>query len=84
MKSTKIEYPLVCIEWHDSRLGYQGWKSLDDIELQVMTCKSVGFLVKQDADSKLLVPHLNGNNTNGAGEIVIPRSAILKETLLPL
>lgn len=82
----KAKYKLVLIEWADSGHGYQGWKDLKSLSATSSKCTSVGFLVKESKECKILVPHLDGkpneNNLHGAGDMTIPCSAILKITEL--
>jgi hypothetical protein len=76
-----IKYKLVLIEWEDSILGYQGWKTIEDEPNRKTTIYSVGFIVRQNKRSITLYPHISnktGNKEFGAGDIIIPKSAIIK------
>jgi len=79
---------LVLIEWVDS-YSSRGWKPLNDLidECEPLLCRSVGWLASEKNGSKLLVPHLSGENSNsiityGSGNITIPAKAIRKTTVL--
>jgi hypothetical protein len=75
-----IKYKLVLIEWEDSGVGYQGWKPVQSVTGRLTKCISVGFLVKETKECKVLFPHIDGDKSDlhGAGDITIPCSAIMK------
>lgn len=58
-KMPQIDYPLVYVEWEDSLVGTAGWGFTDGAKPSVMVCRSVGWLVYDGKDSKLVVPHLS-------------------------
>lgn len=75
---------LVLIEWIDSHSG-RGWQALDDIKANAspVRCRSVGWLVADTKDTKVLVPHLSGVDDEGVrpygtGDIAIPRRCIVR------
>ena len=50
---------LVLIEWMDSRRPDAGWQHLADAQgWSAVRCASVGFLVADDADIKVLAPNM--------------------------
>jgi hypothetical protein len=81
------EYPLMLIECVDSsRLG-DGWLDLEEIgEPDPHTCVSVGFLIKENNQGKILVPTIadvkNATNRHAHGGIMIPACSILSERRL--
>jgi hypothetical protein len=74
--------PLVPIEWLDSGQPVPGWQWLEEIEpRRPHLCVSVGFLVQDDATTKVLAPNLGASNGSGdwdqaSGVITIPASAV--------
>lgn len=76
------KYRLVKIEWLDSTLGVSGWKKIDVLERsKSAVCISVGFLVCDKKEIKIIFPHLIEGDEwieeQGAGEITIPTKAII-------
>jgi hypothetical protein len=79
---------LVVIEWLDSFGCSSTWTSLSDCKPQPLRCKSVGWLLHDGDDCKVLVPHIaqeNGNieQAQGCGDMTIPTAAILSIRELP-
>ena len=79
---------LVLVEWLDSHSG-RGWQDMEQIEgaAQPLFCRSVGWLVAESDDCKVLVPHLAGDKdgkilAQGCGDLAIPARAILKMKVL--
>lgn len=72
---------LVLIEWMDSHVAVGGWKELDGFAPQAPVCRSVGWLLRDDAHSKVLVPHIIDAQSDvpfqGCGDMTIPTSAVL-------
>ena len=79
---------IVLIEWVDSHSG-RGWQTLGELE-KVATplyCRSVGWLVKETEQCKVIVPHIAGEENGdimlqGCGDLTIPTKAIVKVKLL--
>lgn len=82
------KYKLVLIEWEDSQLGFQGWKLVHEQPKQMPSFISVGFLVHEDENCKVLYPHIkdvqDDDDLSGSGDILIPVSAIKKMIELPI
>ncbi len=83
-----MDKKLVLIEWVDSHSG-KGWQSLDELEgkAEPLFCRSVGWLVKETRDCKVIVPHISGEKNGGivlqgCGDLAIPKKAILKVKLI--
>jgi hypothetical protein len=79
---------LVLVEWLDSHAG-RGWQDIESVERAAVPlyCRSVGWLVRETKDCKVLVPHISGekNGTTvlqGCGDLTIPTAAIEKITVL--
>jgi hypothetical protein len=74
--------PLVLIEWLDSGQPVPTWQWLEHIEpRRPHLCVSVGFLMQDDADAKVLAPNLGASNGSSdwdqaSGVITIPASAV--------
>jgi len=72
---------LVKIEWVDSRSPTNKWERLNDLDdMDACQCVSVGFLVKDATDVKMLAPNLadkdDDSNIQASAAIVIPTCAI--------
>jgi hypothetical protein len=79
---------LVLIEWLDSHSG-SGWKTVEQLERVAMPlyCRSVGWLVAERKECKVIVPHIGGEKNGdamliGCGDLTIPTDAIIKTTVL--
>ena len=78
---------LVIIEWEDSRQPNGAWKHLAEAQQWApVKCASVGWLVADDAQKKVLAPNMgdidDASNIQLSGEIVIPTSCVLSVTRL--
>lgn len=74
---------LVLIEWIDSRRPDADWKHLSSaFEWSAVKCVSVGWLVADDDQKKVLAPNMgdidDASNMQLSGEIIIPTSCIVK------
>jgi hypothetical protein len=79
---------LVLVEWLDSHAG-RGWQSVEQLEraAEPLYCRSVGWLVSERKDCKILVPHIAGEKNGdaillGCGDLTIPTRAIVKLVVL--
>ena len=79
---------LVLIEWLDAHAG-RGWQTTENIEAAAapLVCRSVGWLLKDTKECKLIVSHLGGEENAkyfmlGCGDLTIPTCAIVKMTVL--
>lgn len=82
-----LSYPLLVVEWLDASRLSDGWMDLDAIpEVYMHKCVSVGFLVSENKDGKILVPTVgdigNPSNRHTYGGMMIPRKAIISEKFL--
>ena len=77
-------HDLVLIEWVDSGQPIPGWQWLSDLDpRRAHKCLSVGFLVQDDEQTKVLAPNLGASDGLGewdqaSGLITIPTIAITK------
>lgn len=78
---------LVLVEWEDSRQPTSHWQRLCELELEgICKCVSVGFLVHDGEDKKVLAPNMadieDEHNIQASGLINIPASAVTKMVCL--
>lgn len=78
------EEQLVIIDWYDSHSN-RGWHTLDEIreECVPLLCRSVGWLIHENKEHIVIVPHLAGMDdeactTSGSGQKTIPVVAVQK------
>ena len=76
---------LVLIEWEDSRQPVASWQRLNEfIKLDVCKCVSVGFLISDDGEQKVLASNMadieNKDNIQASGVIHIPSKCVLRIT----
>jgi len=72
----------------DSHAG-RGWQDVDRLKAvaEPLYCRSVGWLLTDNADCKVIVLHLSGEKNGtvllqGSGDITIPQKAILNLRVL--
>jgi hypothetical protein len=72
---------LVLVEWEDSFGCSSSWESLEGVQPAVLICRSVGWLIYDGDDCKVVVPHLtqlhNSAKRQGCGDMTIPTRAII-------
>ena len=83
----KNKYKLVCVEWVDAYGCSSHWEQIGYIQPLTMKCFSVGWLVFEDKEMIIIVPHLSQSNhetieQQGCGDMSIPRSAIKKMKII--
>ena len=76
---------LVLVEWVDSYGCSDTWQSLAGSTPAPLVCRSVGWLLHDTADCKVIVPHLSDashqhTDQQGCGDMAIPTMAILGMT----
>lgn len=86
-KSSFNACPLVMIEWEDSAQPIPSWRFLADFEAPgTIRCVSVGWMIRDDKQMKVVAPNMGGVNTSGSlqvsGMIQIPTSCVLQITHL--
>lgn len=79
---------LVLVEWVDAHSG-RGWQTMEELKnaAEPLYCRSVGWIVLENADCMVVVPHVSGerNGTTaltGCGDLTIPNKSIVKLTVL--
>lgn len=87
MKKQTVPYNLVMIEWTDASRLSDGWMDLEAIpDAYLHKCVTVGFVVSENRDGKILVPTIGDiehpGNSHTYGGMLIPRKAILSERVL--
>lgn len=78
-----MEHQLVKIEWKDSSQPIAAWQHLSDLaENKPIHCFSVGFLLQNDVEMKVLAPNMADIhcdlNIQASGIITIPSSCVVK------
>lgn len=76
---------LVLIDWVDSYGCSAVWQHLEGATANLMKSRSVGWLLQDDEDCKLIVPHISDSThpelpQQGCGDMTIPTKAILSIT----
>jgi hypothetical protein len=73
---------LVLVEWLDSFGCSATWEQLDGCSPHLLTCRSVGWLIHDGDDCKVIVPHVSqpneGCGQQGCGDMTIPTRAIVR------
>jgi hypothetical protein len=80
---TAKDFRLVYVEWADSYGCSSRWEDIENCSPDVMICRSVGWLIHDDAKCKVVVPHMNEPNhpnvkRQGCGDMTIPTAAVIK------
>jgi hypothetical protein len=77
---------LVLVDWVDSAQPLPGWRHLDDPPaLEVVNCRSVGWLIAEGDGVKMLAPNLGdvgSDNAQASGFIRIPIAAVTRQVTL--
>jgi hypothetical protein len=74
---------LVLVEWIDSFGAPSGRRRIEECAPGSMMCRSVGWLLHDGEDCKVLVPHIAGPESDvdiaeqGCGDMTIPATAIV-------
>lgn len=78
--------PLVLVEWVDTYGCSASWQNLDAEDPYPLRCQSVGWLLRDSPECKVIVPHLTTPHEyasrQGCGDMTIPTGAILSITRL--
>jgi hypothetical protein len=67
---------LVLIEWLDSYGCSSTWQDLSVDDPKPIECRSVGWLLHDGAEAKVVVPHVAEGPGQGCGDMTIPAAAI--------
>lgn len=72
---------LVLVEWLDSFGCSSAWTRLEATDPHPVICRSVGWLLHDGDDCKVVVPHVveerAGVDAQGCGDMTIPSRAVL-------
>lgn len=74
---------LVMIEWVDSYGCSTSWSEIPDLKnTKPVTARSVGWLLYNGSDCKVIVPHMSSTSprlrAQGCGDMTIPTQAIVR------
>lgn len=69
---------LVLVEWMDSFGCSSEWTTLSECNPEPMICRSVGWLLHDADDLKVIVPHISKDSNQGCGDMTIPTKAIVR------
>ena len=74
---------LVIIDWEDSASHHQVWTNVNTLkESKPTMCRSVGWLLYNGQDCKVIASHIGEDEVNAGGDMIIPAKAIKKITVL--
>ncbi len=73
---------LVIIEWKDAFGCSPLWQDIDSIEGSITICKSVGWLIRDEKEFKVIMPHFSEEANQCCGEMTIPASSIISMKFL--
>lgn len=81
MPIAKLQYPLVMIEWRDAMTIRDNWHDIEKEINDPATCISVGYLVGDKENVKILYSHIavedEWTKECGKGNMIIPTSNIV-------
>ena len=83
-----IHYRLAYVEWQDSYGVSAIWQETKNAKPIQHKCFSVGWIIAENEDVIVLVPHLSPANNKidaeeqGCGDMTIPKCSIVKINLL--
>lgn len=73
---------LVLIEWADSLGCSSSWTPLAGVDPKPLICQSVGWLLHDDAEVKVVVPHVSKASPHadqqGCGDMLIPARSVIR------
>jgi len=75
---TEMSFKPEWIEWYDHcSLDSNGWRDMSEWDqLGPLRIVSIGFVIREDSDVIVLVPHY-GENDKGCGDMCILKSAVI-------
>ena len=82
MKKGFKKFSLICVEYYDHS-GDAGWIELDTLEKPI-TCKTVGFLVKETDTSLHIMSTLTDDGGHGGNNEVLKSCIVSQKTLRKL
>ena len=80
---------LVLVEWIDSLGCSQTWQEIKEIDPKLPICRSVGWLLHDSEECKVLIPHLIDSGYDdippqACGDMAIPACSIRSIVDLPV
>lgn len=77
---TEMSNELVLIRWRDAYGCSPEWRPVDSVKAHPLFAESVGWIIEDNADSVVVLPHRTKGNENcdaqGCGDMTIPKAAI--------
>jgi hypothetical protein len=73
---------LVLIEWIDSHSNGSGWVNINSFDPKNSVVYAVGWLIHDDEESKVIVPHISIDTDECYGTMTIPTVAVRNITPL--
>lgn len=79
----RLDYNLVKVVWVDSYGCGSAWEPLSSLKAMKHECVSVGYIVKDNGQCLVVVPHISPENVvlavdeQGCGEMIIPKVAVV-------
>ena len=79
----KDELQIAVIDWLDAMSDDNTWQDLKELQEQKLRpVTSVGYIIKEDNDSVILVSSFDEESQCGGGGVVIPTNCITKKTMM--
>lgn len=75
MNKNKNKLKIVKVKWLDSCTSNTDWKNINSVK-GIITCYSVGYLIKVTKKYIVLMPNITGSTNQGCCDITIPRGCI--------
>ena len=83
MKKGFKRYPIISVLWYDHS-GDAGWIELKDLDEPPITCKTVGFLVKETDTSLHIMSTLTDDRGHGGNNELLKSCIVSQKTLRKL
>lgn len=75
--------PIVKVEWLDAMSDDNTWQKLEDLERQTLrSVHSVGWLLKENPKTYILISSFDGESQCGGGGTTIPKNCVKNITYL--
>jgi hypothetical protein len=79
----KKDLNILEIEWIDAVSDDNSWQDVTELQKQKLRpVTSVGYLLKEDSKSTIIVSSFDEESQCGGGGVVIPTNCIIKKTIL--
>jgi len=81
MKKGFKKYPIISVEWYDHS-GDGGWiENLNELDALPITCKTIGFLVKETSTSLHVMSTVTDDGGHGGNNEVLKSCIVSQKTL---